>query len=164
MNQSKPIWWRWDLALIAGSIAVGVAFVVTIAVVASRRELSPLELALFQIITLGISLGGGLFGAYKFGQNAGANKQFARSALRSVMVLYRSIAGLYDYIGRREMAEHERSAILQYLTTQMDVAQSAIADWRDIIPEDFEDVGETLEQPNARRDLANDDPNRANSG
>lgn len=86
MSGQKPIWQRWDLALIAGSIVIGLVFIVAIATVASMRELSPLEIVLFQIITLGISLGGGLFGAYKFGQNAGANKQFDRSALRSVMV------------------------------------------------------------------------------
>ena len=147
MNIQKPKWLRWEASLIVGSIAVALAFVIAMAVVASLRDLSPLEAVLFQIIGLGVSLSGGLYGSYKFGQNSAANKQFARSALRSVMVLYRSIEGLYDYIGRRGAPDGERSAILQLLVTQMDVAQSAIADWRDIIPEDFEDVGGTLEHP-----------------
>ena len=152
MEESKPIWWRWETAVVAGSILVGVAVVIGMAIVASLRDLSPLEMVLFQIIALGISLGGGLYGSYKFGQSSGANRQFARSALRSVMVLYRSIEGLYDYIGRHETTQYERSAILQLLITQMYVAQSAIADWRDIIPEDFEDVGETLDQSDSGRD------------
>ena len=133
-------------------------------VITARRPLSPLEALLFQLIVLFVGLGGGLFGSYKFGQNSAANKQFARSALRSVMVLYRSIAGLYDYIGRRSPTEYEQSAILELLVTQMDVAQSAVADWRDIIPADFEDVGESLEQPDARRSPRNGDPNGTNSG
>ena len=150
--------------MVAISVGIAIAFAATMVVIAAIRPLSPLEALLFQLIVLFVGLGGGLFGSYKFGQSSAANKQFARSALRSVMVLYHSIAGLYDYIGSRSPAEYERSAILELLTTQMHVAQSAVADWRDIIPEDFEDVGETLEQPNARRNLGNDDPHGTDSG
>ena len=159
-----PKWIRWEIAVVVISIAIAVAFAVAMVVIASIRPLSPLEAMLFQVIVLFVGLGGGLFGSYKFGQNSAANKQFARSALRSVMVLYRSIAGLHDYIGRRSPVEYERSAILELLITQMDVAQSAVADWRDIIPEDFEDVGESLEQPNASRSQGNGDPHGTDSG
>ena len=164
MNDGKIKWLRWELALVAVSIAVSVTFASAMVIIAAQRPLSPLEAVLFQLLALGAGLGGGLFGSYKFGQNSAANKQFARSALRSVMVLYRSIAGLHDYIGRRSPAEYERSAILELLVTQMDVAQSAVADWRDIIPENFEDVGESLEQTNVRRSPENDDPRGTDSG
>lgn len=150
--------------MIVVSVGIAVTFAVVMVVVAARRPLSPLEALLFQLIVLFVGLGGGLFGSYKFGQSSAANKQFARSALRSVMVLYRSIAGLHDYIGRRNPADYERSAILELLITQMDVAQSAVADWRDIIPQDFEEVGESLEQPNARRSPGNGEPRGTDSG
>ena len=159
-----PKWVRWEIAVVAISIAISLAFAVAMVVIASRRPLSPLEMILFQLIVLLVGLGGGLFGSYKFGQHSAANKQFARSALRSVMVLYRSIAGLHDYIGRRSPTEYERSAILELLVTQMDVAQSAVADWRDIIPENFEDVGESLEQPDVRRSPGNGDQHGTDSG
>lgn len=53
---------------------------------------------------------------------------------------------MYDHVSRRDPVEYEQSAILQLLITQMYVAQSEIEDWRDVIPENFEDVGETLGQ------------------
>ncbi len=42
----------------------------------------------------------------------------------------------------------ERFDLLQLLIDdQANVARAAIADWRDVIPDDFEDVIETLEMP-----------------
>ena len=42
----------------------------------------------------------------------------------------------------------ERFGLLQLLIDdQANVARAAIADWRDVIPDDFEDVVETLEMP-----------------
>ena len=159
MKEPKPIWRRWDLALVAGSIAVGLVFIIAMAVVASLRDLSPLELVLFQIIALGISLGGGIFGSYKFGQSSAANKQFARSALRSVIVLQMGILELSRTIGQFNARNPDRRLeLLQVLIRQLaTVCSSAIADWRDVIPDDFEDVGDTLEQSkSSQRSSEND--------
>lgn len=82
---------RWEFLLIAISIMIAIAFAVWMAIVASDRKLTPLEAVLFQFVVLVVGLGGSLIGSYKFGQNMPANKQYARSALRSVLVMFRSL-------------------------------------------------------------------------
>jgi hypothetical protein len=99
-------------------------------------------------LVLGFSLGGGIFGSYKFGQNTAANRQFARSALRSVLVLYRGLLRLQDTLEllRTTESDAQINVLQELVNVQVHVAASAIADWRDVIPEDFADVGQTLEQ------------------
>ena len=141
---------RWAIALIIVSVVVAVTFAAVLVVIAARRPLTPLEAVLFQIIALGVGLGGGLLGSYKFGQHAAANKQYARSALRSVLVLVRSLARSYQAMEelRNGNVSEGRLADLQRSTAdQMDIAYSVVNDWRDLIPEEFENVGENLERP-----------------
>lgn len=163
MNTGKSRWRSWEVALISISIVLAVIIATAMVIISAMRPLSPLEAVLFQLLALSVGLGGGLYGSYKFGQNSATNTQYARSALRSVMVLYRSIRGLYNIIQQLTPQESDRAAILQLLVTQLDVAQSAIADWRDVIPDDFENVEETLEQPDFRRNLGNDNSNGTDS-
>lgn len=159
MRFQKPTWLRWEPSLIVGSLIAAMGFVMAMAFVASFRGLSPLETVLFQIIGLVISLGGGLYGSYKFGQRSTADaardvvRLHARSALRSVLVLYRGLERLYDAIETVKSEGYDkRIDLLQILVyDQMTVTLSAIADWRDVIPEDFEDVGETLGEPDGMR-------------
>ena len=133
-------WLRWEVILIGASVAVSVIFAAVMVTITAKRPLSPLETMLFQIVTLGVGLGGGLFGSYKFGQNFAANKQHARSALRSVIVLHRGILELSSTISRlNERRPDGRFDLLQALVSQLsNVCSSAIADWRDVIPDDFE--------------------------
>ena len=136
--------------MIAVSILVGLAFAGFMVLTAAQRELKPLEALLFQFIILFVSLGGGLVGSYKFGQNAAANRQYARSALRSVMVLFLNLQRLHQAIEQLKINDSadERFGSLQlHVENQMDIAYSVINDWRDLIPEEFEDVGENLERP-----------------
>ena len=136
--------------MIVISILVGLVFAGFMVSIAAQRELKPLEALLFQFIILLVSLGGGLVGSYKFGQNAAANRQYARSALRSVMVLFRSLERLHQAIEQLKINDStgERFGSWQlHVETQMDIAYSVINDWRDLIPEEFEDVGENLERP-----------------
>ena len=136
--------------MIVISILVGLVFAGFMVSIAAQRELKPLEALLFQFIILLVSLGGGLVGSYKVGQNAAANRQYARSALRSVMVLFRSLERLHQAIEQLKINDStsERFGSWQlHVETQMDIAHSVINDWRDLIPEEFEDVGENLERP-----------------
>ena len=91
MRAGNLKWLRWEVILIAISILVGLAFAGFMVLTSAQRKLEPLETLLFQFIILFVSLGGGLVGSYKFGQNVAANRQYVRSALRSVMVLFRSL-------------------------------------------------------------------------
>ena len=154
MRIGKPWWRHWEFALIGISVTVAVVFASTMVIIAARRPLSPLEATLFQIIALGIGLGGGLFGSYKLGQSVAANRQYARSALRSALVLHKGILGLHEgleLLKTGDPANDRRLDLLQsQVDNQADVSRSVIADWRDVIPEDSEDVGETLDLPETR--------------
>lgn len=158
----KPWWRHWEFALIGASVTVAVVFAAIMVTIAARRPLSPLEATLFQIVVLGVGLGGGLVGSYKFGQSVAANRQYARSALRSALVLYKGILGLYEAIELLKTGDYdERLDLLQsQVTNQANVAQSVIADWTDVIPEDSDDVGETLDLPETRYRSQDDDDSR----
>ena len=141
---------RWEILLVAVSIVVGLAFAGFMISIAAQRELKPLEALLFQIIILGVSLVGGLIGSYKFGQNVAANRQYARSALRSVLVLFRGLQRLHENV--KQLSDTDPSdarfgPLQSHIESQMDLAYSVINDWRDLIPEEFEDVGGNLERP-----------------
>ena len=154
MSASGFRWLRWELVLVAISIIVALTFAGIMVGIAASRPLSPLEAVLFQIIALGVGLVGGLFGSYKFGQSVAANRQYARSALRSVLVLFRSLQRLYEAIERLKLgsSSNEQFEQLQlHIENQMDIVRSVINDWRDLIPEEFEDVGENLERPGNER-------------
>ena len=141
---------RWDVTLVVVSILIGLAFAGYMVWTTAERELSPREAVLFQIIILGVSLVGGLIGSYKFGQSAATNKQYARSALRSVLVLFGGLQRLRDAVEQVAIADQagdRLQLLLLQIDSQMDLANSAINDWRDLIPEEFEDVGGNLERP-----------------
>ncbi len=144
----KSRWRHWEIALIVASIIVAVAFASVMVIIAAIRPLSALEATLFQVIALGAGLGGGLFGSYRFGQKSAANRLYARSALRSVLVLYNGIARLYQSIEILKAGKSdERLDLLQLqIEDQMEVANAAINDWRDVITDGFEDVDDMLEQ------------------
>ena len=170
MNSKTPIdrpWWqRWEVVLVTASVAVAVAFAIAMVALASIKPLSPLETTLFQIVILLISLGGGLFGSYKFGQNSVANRHHARSALRSVIMLHRGILQLSRNLASLNARRPDRrfDQLQHFVQLLLIASLTAIEDWRDVIPDDFEDVGDRFEQPEpGRRDPENDGPNRTDS-
>ena len=125
-------WIRWELLLIAISIMIAIAFAVWMAIIAADRKLTPLEAALFQFVVLVVGLGGSLIGSYKFGQNMPANKQYARSALRSVLVMFRSLRRSYEAIERLKAAypsDVGLDSLQLHIEDQMDIASSVINDW-----------------------------------
>ena len=145
-------WFRWEAVLIIASVLASLVFAGAMIWTASIRPLSGLETVLFQILVLFVGLAGGLYGSYKFGkasaEQAGKDviRPHARSALRSVMVLNDNLIELHEPIERiaRDTAD-ERVAMLHHMVNALNrVAVSAINDWRDVIPEDFQDIGETV--------------------
>ena len=73
----------------------------------------------------------------------------ARSALRSVIVLNNNLVALHEPIEQvASDTSDERVAMLHHLVDALNrVAVGAIDDWRDVIPEDFQDIGETVVHP-----------------
>ena len=152
MNSKNPAvksWWKhWEVALIGASIMIAVIFAAIMVIIAANRPLSYLEATLFQIIALGAGLAGGLYGSYKFGQRTAANRLYARSALRSVLVLHSGIRRLYHAIEVLKTGKSdERLDLLQLqIEDQLEVANAAINDWRDVITDGLDDVDGMFEQ------------------
>ena len=138
---------RISLTIVAGAVV----FAAVMVLVSAFREqpLSALELALWQIISLAL----GLFGSYLFGRSSAVSDARdligpqARYAMRSVLVLYRGILRLSDAVERLKSGKDDtRFELLQMLIqNQADEARSAIANWRDVIPDDYADVAATLD-------------------
>ena len=155
VSQRKPKWPRWGLVLAIVSVLLSVAFAGIMVYIASQQPLSPLETILFQIIVLIIGLGGGLFGSYKFGKTAASEsaraviRPHARSALRSVIVLNNDLIAMHEPIDQLARSTSDQSvAMLHHLVASCSrVAAASINNWRDVIPEDFQDFEGTVVQP-----------------
>ena len=153
-------------AISLGIVSVAIALALSMVLVSAFRQapLSNVELALWELISLSL----GLFGSYLFGRYVAqevtrdAIRPHARSALRSVLVLHRGLQQLSSGIRRLNADDPDpRFDLLRaQVQDQVAVAASTIADWRDVIPDDYEDVVATLDQLDRRRgDWENDDAN-----
>jgi len=142
---------RTGKLLIALSIGVALLF----AVIAKFRPLSGLELVLLQVFSLAI----GLLGSYIFGRESVSDaahdviKPHARSAFRRLLSLYSSLSRLALAIQAARPADRTSfvdAAVLDKLevmvTEQIATADDALEDWRDIVPEDVEELQMRLKQ------------------
>ena len=115
----------------------------------ASRQLSGLEAVLLQVFTLGF----GFVASFIFGQasaeQAGREvfRSHARLAFRRVISLYRSLSRLAAIIASDMDASDENSAgraALEKLEAieveQIATAGDAVSDWRDICPEDVEEL------------------------
>jgi hypothetical protein len=134
---------RAGIVLIVASISVAVIF----SIVAMYRSLTGLENVLLQVFSLGI----GLIGSYVLGRESAGEaakailKPHARSAFRRLLSLYQSLSRLAVSIqNARPDADPVNSSILNKLEAivieQIATADDAIEDWRDIVPEDVEEL------------------------
>jgi hypothetical protein len=136
------------LVLIGASIGLAVVF----AVAAARRQLTSLESTVLQ----GVSLVAGLVGSYVFGRfssrKAAAEmvRPHARSAFRRVLGLYWGLSRLAGAIERARTATPSAAedsnpppvldTIEAIVVEQVATAGDSLEDWRDIIPEEVEEV------------------------
>ena len=128
------------LLIVAGAVALAVVMVN----VSAERELSTLELILWQVVSLLL----GLSGSYWFGRNAARDsardviRPHARSAVRSLLGLRDSLRALSHRIEdyQDEDADYRLEIIQAIVEEQMPVSDSAIEDWRDITPEDVVEI------------------------
>ena len=133
-------WLRWDIAL----VIVAVIFAGVMVQVASTRPLTSLEGVLFQFTILGA----GLFGSYRFGQSSAAKaardvvRPHARSALRTILSLRDSLVRLSSTIEefRADNADSRLDIIQAVIHEQIPMGRSAVEDWRDIVPDDVDEV------------------------
>ena len=112
--------------------------------VAQSRPLTPLEGVLLQVVILAAGLGA----SYMIGKNAAMEaarsiiRPHARSAFRRVYNLY---ASLYRLSTRIEMPndqnpDHRLQLIRALVDEQFATGGDALEDWRDIIPEDVDEM------------------------
>ena len=126
--------------IVAGAIVLAVAIVIVSAI----RPLSTMELVLSQLVSLAL----GLYGSYKFGQNAAREsahdvvRPHARSAVRSLLGLRDSLYRLWDRIEdyRLDDEDYRLEVIQAIIEEQVPTGDSAIEDWRDIATEDVDEV------------------------
>ena len=137
-------WWQ-DVPLI-GLWALFAVTLVAMIVVSSIRQLSQLEVVLFQVVTLAT----GLLGSYRFGRNDAQHAAYdvvrphARSALRSILTLHDSLYRLSHRIEdmKGENTDHRLDLVQAVVEEQIPLGFSAVEDWRDVAPGDVDEVVE----------------------
>jgi hypothetical protein len=136
---------RAGIVLIVASIVVAGIF----AVVAMYRNLTGLENVLLQVFSLGI----GLLGSFVLGRESAREaakdlvKPHARSAFRRLVSLYQSLSRLAVAIQNARPVNNSdpvHPSVLDKLESlvieQIATADDALEDWRDIVPEDVEEL------------------------
>lgn len=152
-KKSKPKKSGWCLAiekrvpwlLILISVGVAIAYIV----IASKRKLTPLEATMLQLFILSL----GLTASFIFGKRSAKEaakdliKPHARSAFRRLIFLYQSLSRLATAIEQakqEEISELNGNMVLEKLEAivveQIATADDALEDWRDIVPEDVEEL------------------------
>lgn len=141
--------------LVAAAITITVIFLY---LSSGDRQLTSLENTLFQVLSLGL----GLAGSYALGSSRDAAKEiikpYAKSAFRRLLSLYNSLSRVAEVIEKsRPTNENEQidPAVLDVLdaivTAQLDTADDALEDWRDIVSEEVEEVTSRMEAKRVER-------------
>lgn len=134
--------------LILGAIIVAVTF----SIIAATRPLTNLEAVLLQ----SFGLGTGILGSFIFGRQSAKKaakemiKPHASSAFRRSWSLFQSLSRLaqaIDMAKRDVTIKDDNQQAFKYLPVfeaivneQLSTADDALEDWRDIIPEDVEEL------------------------
>ena len=142
--------------LILISLGVAIFFVY----VATTRTLTGLESALLQIFTLVAGLYGSFIFGRRFADEAAKEliKPHARSAFRRLSSLYLSLSQVADAIESshdfesREDYQVILAKLEAFVFNQLATADDALEDWRDIVPEDVEELRQRLSSSNPTRD------------
>ena len=142
--------------LVSISLGVGGFF----AYVATTRILTGPESFLWQTFTLVASLVGSFFFGRQSASEAASEviKPHARSAFRRLLSLYRSLSRVANILASsqnfesREDYEVMQAKLEGIVVEQLTTAGDALEDWRDIVPEDVEELYQRLSPDNTMRD------------
>jgi hypothetical protein len=153
INRFRISWKNFfSICLVLLSIVLSVVMIK----VTSSRPLTALEGTLFQMVILGA----GLWGSYRISQEAAARAVVpgARSAFRRVKSLYGSIERVLnvieEYQSKTSVDTDRGLEVIQAIVFEQHVTQAdALEDWRDIVPEDVEEIETRLEA--RRKELEN---------
>ncbi len=136
--------WSWHHLFILVLVVVSIGISVLMIYTASSRELSAVETILFQVVILGT----GLSGSFLFGRSSAADaardviRPHARSAFRRVLSMYKSMYGLSVRIEEFQQEDHDHrlDVIRAVVDGQIAAGRDALEDWRDIIPDDVDEM------------------------
>ena len=135
------------------SIGVGIIVLLSVVDIAAARDLSGLESVLLQIMSLAIGSGVSFYIGRQSAQSAAREiiKPHARSAFRRLVSLYRSLQRAATTIEAAQglEADENREVTLAKLevivSAQLTTADDALEDWRDIVPEDVNEIHQKLQ-------------------
>lgn len=152
---------RPGIVLVAASVSLGALFTY----VSSIRNLTSLEGTLMQFMTYGL----GLYGSYIQGQDKMHEnakdliKPHARSAFRRLASLYESLSKLaYAVRDSKVIMAQNQLALLVLermdgiIDGQISTADDALEDWRDIIPEELQELDSRLRSVRLKRESASE--------
>lgn len=133
------------------SLLILVAFIVAVlsVLIAAQRSLTALENSLLQAF----SLAAGLIGSFCFGKQSATDaakqiiKPHARSAFRRLISLYESLSRVVSQIENSKNGQSESITIAKIeamIVEQLTTADDALEDWRDIVPEEVEELRSKL--------------------
>ena len=149
---------NWILA--AGLVLVAIGVSIFVVYTTTTRTLSAVESILWQVFVLTA----GLAGSFIFGRQSAREaakeviKPHARCAFRRLLSLFESLSRAADVI---EFAQDSKSSenyqvilarLEEIVTAQLMTADDALEDWRDIVPEDVEELEEKHQFDNTTRD------------
>ena len=134
------------LVLVSIGISVFVAYTVT------KRTLTGLESTLWQIFVFAAGLAGSFIFGRQSAQQAAREmvKPHARSAFRRLLSLYENLHWAMNEIksalrsGSPQQHQETLARVEAVVTAQLTTADDALEDWRDIVPEDVEELKQKL--------------------
>jgi len=133
------------------ALLIAVAFIIAAfsIYIATQRTLTSLESTLLQAFSLAC----GLIGSFYFGKQSAAEaakeiiKPHARSAFRRLISLYESLSRVGAEIEGSKGNQSESITIAKMeaiVVEQLATADDALEDWRDIVPEEVEELRSKL--------------------
>ena len=136
--------WSWHLFFSLVLVVVSVGVSALMINVASHREVSSVESILFQVVILGT----GLSGSFLFGRSSAVDtardviRPHARSAFRRVLSLHKIMYDLSVRIEGFQQEGHDPrlDVIRAVVDGQIVTGKDALEDWRDIIPNDVDEM------------------------
>lgn len=151
--KEKPWYFKMEIwgpcLLILASVGMAIAYVVIASL--KTAKMTSLETIMFQLF----SLIAGITASFIFGKQSAKQaakdliKPHARSAFRRLIFLYQSLGRLATSIEegkQKEMPVANNHLVLEKLEAivieQIFTANDALEDWRDIVPEDVEELME----------------------
>lgn len=137
-----------------GLIVIAIMLMILVAYTSTERTLTGIEVSILQIVALLASLGG----SYIFGHRASKESikekigMQARSAFRRLMSLYASISSVAIFIESEEDIDDSSKlkVIKAIVDGQINTADDALEDWRDLVPESVEEMKEKLRNSKQR--------------